>query len=97
MNGFRCSKCGAVIESWRSKRPEFECPSCQQHFRSNYRTSLKRAVLSGVGFWAVGGISGCYFFGTWQKVLAVSIELGILAAFMVAVAVFRYSFSVEPQ
>ncbi|MET0104322.1 MAG: hypothetical protein ABW072_04145 [Sedimenticola sp.] len=94
---FRCSRCDEKIETWLTRRASFRCPACGQAFRSNYKSSLVKSVLLGVMIWLAGLLAGLYFADSWQRVLAVSIELGLFAAFFVAFFVHRRLQKIEPQ
>jgi len=89
VNNFSCPECNHRIESWRTKRVEFECPGCNKRFKSNYKASLRNSAVIAAALWLIAVLIGCYYSESWPKVLAIAVDMGILATFLIALFIHR--------
>ena len=96
LNNFNCPECGTPIASWMVRRPRFTCSGCNRSFRSNHASNLRRSLLLGLLLWLLIGF-GWWFLDSWQRALAVGLELGAGLAFVGALIYYRYGLKIEVQ
>ncbi len=91
---FRCDRCQEPVPGWLARRETFQCSTCGQGYRSNYRASLKRSAINGCMLWLLGAGVATLLFDTWQLVLVFALEFGPLLAFSAAFLMHRLSIKV---